>query len=525
MALSDGSSDEDPVDSARVAVDRVDVPANVDELASKLTNLTCSTAPATKIKVAEIDIADTMGPIGTLTDESGTSYADFDGQDDHTGQKPQKDFFLQNSCRAREFPLTDQLGDNEVAVGTGRRDAQTIPTDLEHAVSSPDCGEESTVGSPSSIKANRAVHFSTDLPGDQPTVHVLNQSTEAVDRIYWAFSSQPPTVPIDVDGPPADWPQSATFSSLPDLAETERGLADLPGTPVHTYLSVDFTDEQLCPVWDVSLAMGPLSGQTLIDSGASRHSLGRLGMKCAQNVRRIDPLIMNTANGQVTLSLVGDVVLKDGTLVRDWLINKWSETNLLSEGLANADKSTNSLMITSPDPSLPKLITTATTRTSAMRIGVLDFLPPELDIVSELSGTGVLANCTSEANSAKSTQDLTNVTSGVPMWKSTSEVLANCTSEHPKTFPETSPIFPEFLDIPDTIMGSEPTPVRGSDLLNQYCTRTSSAATDWRMNPSQTMRRPGTTPRCAAALFARQLLHKDSVLTRVVCTRNLGLKQ
>jgi hypothetical protein len=94
-----------------------------------------------------------------------------------------------------------------------------------------------------------------------------------VDRIYWAFSSQPPTVPIDVDGPPADWPQSATFSSLPDLAETERGLTGLPGTPVHTYLSVDFTDEQLCPVWDVSLAMGPLSGQTLIDSGASTISL------------------------------------------------------------------------------------------------------------------------------------------------------------------------------------------------------------------------------------------------------------
>ena len=298
LALSDGSSDEDPVDSHDgAAVDRVDVPAHVDELTSKLKNLTCSTAPATKIKVAEIDIADTMGPIGTLTDESGTSYADFDGQDDHTEQKPQKDFFLQNSCRAREFPLTDQLGDNEVAVGTGRRDAQTIPTGCEHAVSSPDCDEESTVGSPSSIKANRAVHFSTDLPGGQPTVHVLNQSTEAVDRIYWAFSSQPPTVPIDVDGPPADWPQSATFSSLPDLAETERGLAGLPGTPVHTYLSVDFTDDQLCPVWDASLAMGPLSGQTLIDSGASRHSLGRLGMKYAQNVRRIDPLIMNTANG------------------------------------------------------------------------------------------------------------------------------------------------------------------------------------------------------------------------------------
>ena len=97
-------------------------------------------------------------------------------------------------------------------------------------------------------------------------------------------------------------------------------------------------------------------------------------MKYAQNVRRIDPSIMNTANGQVTPSPVGDVVLKDGTLVRDWLINKWSETNLLSEGLANADKSTDSLEITSSYPSLPKIITTTTAKASALRIGVLDFL-------------------------------------------------------------------------------------------------------------------------------------------------------
>ena len=70
MALSDGSSDEDPVGSTRVAVNRVDVPANVDELTSKLKILTCSITPATKIKVAEIG---PMGPIGTLIDESGTT--------------------------------------------------------------------------------------------------------------------------------------------------------------------------------------------------------------------------------------------------------------------------------------------------------------------------------------------------------------------------------------------------------------------------------------------------------------------
>ena len=91
------------------------MPANVDELTSKLQNLTCSTASTGKIKVAEIDIADQTGPIGALADESGTNDADFDDQDDHTEPKSRIEVFLQNLCRAREFPLIDQLGDNEVA--------------------------------------------------------------------------------------------------------------------------------------------------------------------------------------------------------------------------------------------------------------------------------------------------------------------------------------------------------------------------------------------------------------------------
>ena len=72
-----------------------------------------------------------------------------------------------------------------------------------------------------SIKANRTVQFTTDLPGGEPIVHVLNQSTEAVDRIYWAFSSQPPTRKIDVDGTAADWPQMPHYQvSTPDVLNT-----------------------------------------------------------------------------------------------------------------------------------------------------------------------------------------------------------------------------------------------------------------------------------------------------------------
>ena len=106
--------------------------------------------------------------------------------------------------------------------------------------SSPDCDDESTVGSrsPSSIKASITVSFATDLPSGQPTVHVLNQSTEALDRIYWAFSCQPPTGPIDSDGTATDRSQNATLPSLPDSTAAGRELADLSEAPVHTCLLI-----------------------------------------------------------------------------------------------------------------------------------------------------------------------------------------------------------------------------------------------------------------------------------------------
>ena len=60
-------------------------------------------------------------------------------------------------------------------------------------------------------------------------------------------------------------------------------------------------------------------------------------MACAVNVRSIEPpLIMETANGDLAITLEGDVELADGTVVRNWLLNKYSETNLISEGLCNA---------------------------------------------------------------------------------------------------------------------------------------------------------------------------------------------
>ena len=94
---------------------------------------------------------------------------------------------------------------------------------------------------------------------------------------------------------------------------------------VRAYYCADFEPENrefAYAAWDANDQVGASFGHTLIDSGASRHSLGRLSMACAINVRSIEPpLIMETANGDLAITLEGDVELADGTIVRDWLLN------------------------------------------------------------------------------------------------------------------------------------------------------------------------------------------------------------
>ena len=286
-------------------------------------------------------------------------------------------------------------------------------------------------------RADITVHFFAVMPDSQPTVHESRPTSELADKICWAFSTLPPTPPVEY-GENADWWEAADYivpsmSHGPHLATVRGELARSTDEAVHTYLCTAFSDDQLYPVWDSTLSLSPVSGQTLIDSGASRHSLGRLGMRYAQNVRKISPIIMNTANGQVTLSLVADVALGDGTVVRDWLLNKWSETNLLSEGLANADESTDGIKIESSGTSEPKVVMTAKTRTSALRIGVLDFLPRELDIVPASPSSEF-----SEHLSIFSSQGIQQDTRD---------------TEFPVTFPVTFSAIPEFLEIPDDISG------------------------------------------------------------------------
>ena len=107
-------------------------------------------------------------------------------------------------------------------------------------------------------------------------------------------------------------------------------------------------------------------------------------MACAMNVRSIEPpLIMETANGDLAITLEGDVELADGTVVKGWLLNKYSETNLISEGLCNAGGPESGVKFFSAGNPLPRTIHTLVTQTLARRSGVLDFMPPELDLVAQ----------------------------------------------------------------------------------------------------------------------------------------------
>ena len=92
---------------------------------------------------------------------------------------------------------------------------------------------------------------------------------------------------------------------------------------------------------------------------------------------------MEIANGDVIITLEGDVELDDGTVVNSWLHNKYSETNLISRGLYNAGGPQSGVTFFSSGNSDPRTIHTLVTRTLARKVGVLDFMAPELDLVAQ----------------------------------------------------------------------------------------------------------------------------------------------
>ena len=80
------------------------------------------------------------------------------------------------------------------------------------------------------------------------------------------------------------------------------------------------------------------TNMTLIDSGTSRHMLGSEGIKFVANVQETDhPIQLETAAGPMELGLEGDALLRNGSVLRNCLLNVQTELNLLSEGLMRTE--------------------------------------------------------------------------------------------------------------------------------------------------------------------------------------------
>ena len=177
------------------------------------------------------------------------------------------------------------------------------------------------------------------------------------------------------------------FHEIQDSALVGGALVGERNERVRAYYCADFEHENsefAYAALDANDQIGTSFGHTLIDSGASRHSLGRLGMACAINVRSIEPLlIMETANGDLAITMEGDVDLADSTIVRDSLLNKYSETDLISEGLCNAGGPQSGVKFFSSGNSAPRTIHTLMTQTLTRKVGVLDVMSPELDLVAQ----------------------------------------------------------------------------------------------------------------------------------------------
>ena len=121
------------------------------------------------------------------------------------------------------------------------------------------------------------------------------------------------------------------------------------------------------------------TNMTLIDSGTSRHMLGSEGIKYAANVREADqPIQLETAAGPMELGLEGDALLRNGSVLRNCLLNDQTELNLLSEGLmrTESDWTFNSI-----ERGLKSIGTPDGDENVAHREGVLDYLPYDLEMV------------------------------------------------------------------------------------------------------------------------------------------------
>ena len=123
----------------------------------------------------------------------------------------------------------------------------------------------------------------------------------------------------------------------------------------------------------------------LLDSGSTRHMIGRSGLPYAHNLRQGNGTLVTGVTGVVDMDIECDVMLRNGSILQDCLVNDGSELNICSERLIRTTG--HNWKIESVSHDLKQIKTAEGLGATCYNAGGLDYLPFELEPVAWSTGS------------------------------------------------------------------------------------------------------------------------------------------
>ena len=142
----------------------------------------------------------------------------------------------------------------------------------------------------------------------------------------------------------------------------------------------------------------PPSTFVIVDSGSTRHMVGQSGIPFAHNLRQSNGTVVTGINGCSAMDIECDMMLRNGTILEDCLVNEDSELNICSE--RNVRSKSHSWKVGPLGSELKQIQTPNGLVATCHSFGGLDYLPYELEPVAwrsgppeEVTGDYIYAGC------------------------------------------------------------------------------------------------------------------------------------
>ena len=123
----------------------------------------------------------------------------------------------------------------------------------------------------------------------------------------------------------------------------------------------------------------------LLDSGSTRHMIGSSGLPYAHNLRQGSGTLVTGVTGVVDMDIECDVMLRNGSVLQDCLVNGDSELNICSERLVRT--AGHNWKVESISHDLKQIKTAEGLGATCYNAGGLDYLPFELEPVAWCTGS------------------------------------------------------------------------------------------------------------------------------------------